>query len=352
MKLTRFTRLTASITAPLAACLLMAACSSSSSTTPTSTTPTSTTHAAADTACSAAAPAGAAATSITSWTDPRPCSWQKTYPLFGPATTGDGSLAAAQTNGITVCAETDIPPIDSIDTSTSAVVGFEPDILHAAAKLLGIPSVTFVNTPFVSFIPALQAKKCTIVMGGIAITTARAQAPGIKYTEPYFVYADVVIVAKNSSITSPADLKGKTIAVVAGSTESVEAQQMAKRVGDVNVNEFTSAASTYQALLTNNAQAVIDLPVTLSQNPDRAKMRALPGLVPFTPTGQLANEYSTNPYTWGAGAAITSSSAGDLNRALSVAFATLLKKGTIKTILSKWDIYTPGILDIIRSTSS
>ena len=36
--------------------------------------------------------------------------------------------------------------------------------------------------------------------------------------------------------------------------------------------------------------------------------RALPGLVPFTPTGSLANEYSTNPYTWGAGAAITSSS--------------------------------------------
>ena len=343
------TRLTASLIAPLAACLLMAACSSSSSTT---STPTTTTHAAADTACSSAAPAGAAATSVTSWTDPRPCSWQKSYPLFGPVTTGDGSLAAAQKNGITVCAETDIPPIDSVDTSTGAVVGFEPDILHAAAKLLGIPSVTFVNTPFVSFIPALQAKKCTIVMGGIAVTSARAQAPGIKYTEPYFVYADVVIVAKNSSITSPADLKGKTIAVVAGSTEAVEAQQMAKRVGDVHVNEFQSAASTYQALLTNNAQAVIDLPVTLSQNPDRSKMRALPGLVPFTPTGQFANEYSTNPYTWGAGAAITSSSAGDLNRALSAAFATLLKDGTIQTILGKWDIYTPGILDIIRPTSA
>ncbi|MGO4560272.1 transporter substrate-binding domain-containing protein [Mesorhizobium sp. 2RAF21] len=296
----------------------------------------------------AAEPAGARDTKVTDWTDPRPADWATQYPLFAPATPGDGSLKQAQEKGITVCAQLNIKPIDFIDTETGKVIGLEPDIMAIAAEQLGIKSVDYVNINFGALIPALQADKCTIVMGGIATRSDRAAAAGIKYATPYFVWADTMIVLKDSGIKSEADLKGKVISVLAGSTEEVVGHQVVDRIGGATVRSYPAPADTFQALLSGNADGLVETPIALTQHPERAKMEALPGFLKFTPAGKFASEFDKNPYNWGAYAPITKASDGDLNLAISIVFSNMIKDGTMKTLMTKWDAYSDGMLDTVR----
>ncbi len=290
-----------------------------------------------------APPSGASTTSVTSWVDPRQCSWSKSFPLFAPPSTGDNSLQQVQSAGkITVCAETDVRPIVYVDPSTSQVTGFEPDIMRQVAKILGIKTVQYVNIPFASYIPALQAHKCDVVMGGIAITSERAKAPGILYTYPYIRFADVVIVKKASPYTKLADLRGKKIAVASASVEAIKAGDIAKQLGGgTSVAQYTSIDGPYLAVLNGTNAALVDLLATFRLHPNGDELRALPGLV--TPPAD-----PPSPYYPGSGAVITSSSAGALNAAISIALVQMVKDGSMVPILQKWGVYQPGVLSFIR----
>jgi ABC-type amino acid transport substrate-binding protein len=333
--------------AAAAGLLALAACGSSGS---SGSSPSSSTQSGSTARVSTASgcmlstpPSGASATSITSWIDPRLCAWAKSFPLFAPPAATDNSLQQVQTAGkITVCAETDVRPIVYANASTGTVVGFEPDIMHQIAKMLGIKTVQYINIPFASYIPALQAHKCDVVMGGIAITSERAKAPGIMYTYPYVRFADVVIVKKTSPYKTLSDLRGKKFAVGAASVEAIEAQAMASKLGGgTSVAQYTSIDGPYLAVLNGTDDALVDLLATFKLHPNGDELRALPGLV--TPPAD-----PPSPYFPGSGAIITASNAGALNAAISIALATMIKNGSLKTILQKWNVYQNGVTSFIR----
>src|SRR5580704_7732021 len=201
--------------------------------------------AAAATGCQVAKPpAGAANTTIKSWVDPGPCDWAQKYPLFAPPATGDGSLQRVQNSGnLSICAETDQPPGVYSDSTTGKIIGYEPDILQNLVERLGIKKYSYVETQFPNYIPAIQAKKCDVVFGVIGITSQRAQAPGMRYTWPYLVQGDLVIVLKDSPYQHISDLKGQKIAVVPGSVEDLEAKQIVADLGGgTAVAEFPTDA--------------------------------------------------------------------------------------------------------------
>jgi ABC-type amino acid transport substrate-binding protein len=288
-------------------------------------------------------PAGAAATQITSWVDPRPCDWAQSFPNFAPPQTGDGSLAAVQKNGVlTICAEEDIKPIVYRDPATGTTTGFEVDIVNDVAKTLGIGSIKYIDIPFASYIPALQAHKCDIVMGGIAITSQRAQAPAIRYAGPYFRYADVVVVKKSSPYQSVNDLAGKSFASVAGSVEDTEIKNYQKTLGDgTKVREYTQISSTYLAVANGTDDALVDGNATWPLHPQASQLRALPGLV-------APPEDANSPYFSGSGAIITAKSANDLNVGIAVALGQLVKDGTINSVLAKWNLSDPNATTFVR----
>jgi ABC-type amino acid transport substrate-binding protein len=288
-------------------------------------------------------PAGSTTTSISTWVDPRPCDWAQTYPEFASAPVGDGSLQRIQSKGaITVCAETDVRPVVYLDPTTGTVTGFEPEILLELTKRLGIAKTTYVNIPFVSYIPALQAHKCDLVMGGIVVTGERAKAPGIRYAFPYFRYAEVIVVRADSPYQKVDDLKGKKFASLAGSIEDKTTKQIISTLGGgTSVQEYTAIANVILAVLNGTDQAFIDPAVLLKLHPNADKLRALPGLLggPTDPA---------SPYYPGSGAPITAGTDGDLNAAIAVGIDSMIQDGTLEQILTKWAVFQPGTTDFIR----
>jgi ABC-type amino acid transport substrate-binding protein len=291
-------------------------------------------------------PAGAAKTTIKSWVDPRPCNWAQKYPLFAPPSTGDGSLERVQSVGqLTICAETDQPPGVYKDPTTGKLIGYEPDILQNLVERLGIKKYFYVEVQFPNYIPAIQAKKCDAVVGVIGITSQRAQAPGMRYTWPYLVEGDRVIVLKDSSYQHISDLKGKKIAVVPGSVEDLEAKQIVADLGGgTAVAEFPSDAIAYTALFSNLADAVIDVSLALIQRPDASKLRQLPEPPPAPPD-------STSPFNRLSVAAITASTDNDLNVAMSIALEEMKDDGTLQKIFTANKSYVPGGLNYVGSNN-
>lgn len=289
-------------------------------------------------------PAGAVKTTVKSWIDPRPCNWAQKYPLFAPPATGDGSLQRVQNSGdLTICAETDQPPGVYSDPTTGKIIGYEPDILQNLVKRLGIKKYSYVEVQFPDYIPAIEAKKCDSVIGVIGITSQRAQAPGMRYTWPYLVEGDLVIVLKDSPYQHISDLKGQKIAVVPGSVEDLEAKQIVANLGGgTAVAEFPTDAIAYTALLNHRAAAVIDVSLALIQRPNASRLRQLPEPPPV-PTD------STSPYTRLSLAAITASTDNDLNVAMSIALEEMKADGTLQKIFTANKSYLPGVLNYVRS---
>jgi ABC-type amino acid transport substrate-binding protein len=290
-------------------------------------------------------PAGADKTTIKSWIDPRPCDWAQKFPLFAPPATGDGSLQRVQNAGnLTICAETDQPPGVYADPTTGKIIGYEPDILQNLVERLGIKKYSYVETQFPNYIPAIQAKRCDAVLGVIGITSQRAQAPGMRYTWPYLVQGDLVIVLKDSPYQHISDLKGQKIAVVPGSVEDLEAKQIVADLGGgTAVAEFPSDAIIYTALFNHQAAAVIDVTLALVQRPDADKLRQLPDPPPVPID-------STCPYARLSVAAITTSTDNDLNVAMSVALEEMKEDGTLEKIFTAHKSYLPGVLEYVRSS--
>ena len=287
-------------------------------------------------------PAGAGITTIKSWVDPRPCNWAQKYPLFAPPFTGDGSLERVQSAGqLTICAETDQPPGVYKDPSTGKLIGYEPEILQNLVERLGVKKYSYVEVQFPNYIPAIQAKKCDAVVGVIGITSQRAQAPGMRYTWPYLVEGDRVIVLKDSSYQHISDLKGKKIAAVPGSVEDLEAKQIvADQGGGTSLAEFPSDAIAYTALFSNLADAVIDVSLALIQRPDASRLRQLPDPPPAPPD-------SASPFNRLSVAAITASTDNDLNVAMSIALEELKEDGTLQKIFTANKSYVPGVLNYV-----
>jgi ABC-type amino acid transport substrate-binding protein len=305
----------------------------------------STSSAAVASGCEVAKPpAGAAKTTVKSWSDPRPCDWAQKYPLFAPPASGDGSLQRVQdAGGLTICAETDQPPGVYSDPTTGKRMGYEPDILENLVERLGIKKYSYVEVQFPNYIPAIQAKKCDAVVGVIGITSQRAQAPGMRYTWPYLVEGDRVIVLKDSSYQHISDLKGQKIAVVPGSVEDLEAKQIVADLGGgTAIAEFPSDAIAYTAMFSKQAAAVIDVSLALIQRPDAAKLRQLPDPPPAPPD-------STSPYNRLSVAAITAASDNDLNIAMSIALEDMKEDGTLQKIFTTNKSYLPGVLDYVSS---
>ena len=181
----------------------------------------------------------------------------------GSGATSGGAAAAGVTliasGKITTCTHLPYAPFQSNDDQ-GKTIGFDVDMINLVAKKLGVEQ-TIVDTPFEGIKSGqdLSTGKCDIAAAGMTITDERKKA--ILFSLPYFDATQALLVKKDSTVATLADLKGKKLGAQAATTGLDYAKSKADANG-YTIVEFQDLATQTQALTTGQVDAAInDLPV-------------------------------------------------------------------------------------------
>jgi ABC-type amino acid transport substrate-binding protein len=112
----------------------------------------------------------------------------------------------------------DFPPAGFRDANNQPA-GFDVDTCKEIAKALNVKA-DIVETQAPQRIPALTAGTVDVVVASTTATLERAKS--VTFTIPYMVYTMSVVVPENSPIKSFDQLRGKSVAVVRGTTPETE----------------------------------------------------------------------------------------------------------------------------------
>ena len=170
--------------------------------------------------------------------------------LTGCGASGKNLADIQKAGKLTVATSPDFPPFEYL-TDGGSVVGIEIEILELICKELGV-TLDIQQMDFEAVLPGVQAGKYDMGASGISVTPARQE--NTLFTDPYCLAAQAIVVLKDSSITSKADLEGKSIAVQTATT----AEEFCMGAG-YTVNAYTANADAQEALLSGKVDAwVID----------------------------------------------------------------------------------------------
>jgi len=130
--------------------------------------------------------------------------------------------------------------------------GYDVDIAKELAKEMGV-KLEVVDTTSSNRIPNLQTNKVDVVFCNFTRTLERAKE--ISFTDPYVVATEGLLVRSGTGITSVESMKGRTVAVVKGSTN---ADVLRDRGVDVKVAEFDSSQAAVLAVKQGQADAMVE----------------------------------------------------------------------------------------------
>jgi polar amino acid transport system substrate-binding protein len=122
-----------------------------------------------------------------------------------------------------VCIDADAMPL--FGKSRGGVrEGYEPAAAALVAESLDRP-LEWVFKPWVEMVPAVDAGEGDAIWCGQGITAERRRR--VDFTRPYAVFDESLLVRSGSGIGSPADLAGRRIGAIAGSTNMALAETLA-----------------------------------------------------------------------------------------------------------------------------
>lgn len=184
--------------------------------------------------------------------------------LFGLACSG---AALADQPGfvsdgeIAVCTTANFPPLTFKENAGDATpIGIDIDVAEALAAKFDA-TTTYTTTEFAGLLPSLGAGRCGLIISGIYINDERrASYDGIRYMRSATV---IVTRADDDSITEPADLSGKMLALEAGSyyeeerVEPLNARLAEAGEPEVEVTFYPAQQGAYQQLLIGRVDATL-----------------------------------------------------------------------------------------------
>jgi polar amino acid transport system substrate-binding protein len=166
----------------------------------------------------------------------------------------DDALATIKSRGkMIVGIKADYPPFGFLDGDKN--VGLEIDLLHLIAKdLLGDANkIEFVPVVSANRFQYLTTNKVDFLFATVTITAARKQI--LDFSAPYMKSGWQILVKRsNQSINDAADLAGKTVVVVPGSTGEAA---LSKQVPDAHLSKLTQTSEALAALNANRADAFV-----------------------------------------------------------------------------------------------
>ena len=152
-----------------------------------------------------------------------------------------------------VGSDTTSPPMESVDTATGQIVGFDVDVVNAVCAKINCQA-EFVTTGWDGIFAALDQGSFDLVASGVSITDERKKA--MDFSDPYIVNSQAVLMRAADQGVSLADFKahGKKLSAQANTTD---AQVAEKVVGKENVVAYDSFSAAIIALKNKDVDGVV-----------------------------------------------------------------------------------------------
>ena len=136
--------------------------------------------------------------------------------------------------------KTDFPPFGSVDAGGKNL-GFDVDVAHLFARALfnDEHQVELVAVTSGNRIPFLQSGKIDIIIATVTVTEERKQV--VEFSDPYFLSGSLLLVPKPSPVKGLEDLAGKTVAVVQGSIQDKDVEQLQPKANRIKFGKVSEA---------------------------------------------------------------------------------------------------------------
>lgn len=144
---------------------------------------------------------------------------------------------------------TEFPPFEYIENGE--IKGFDIDLIKEIGKILN-KEIVLKNIQFDGLIPALQTGKLDAIIAGMTVTAERKK--NINFSNPYYTSKQLLIVNKNSTLSTLESLKGHKVGVVLGCTGDVIATEMGN---SITLYRYNTTSESIMALNANKIDAVI-----------------------------------------------------------------------------------------------
>jgi polar amino acid transport system substrate-binding protein len=242
--------------------------------------------------------------------------------LVAAGAAGAGHRHATGT-AFSYCDNPTFPPMENT-TAGGKPTGFDIDFANAIAKQLG-GTAKYVFSSFAGLLPALGSKRCDVVISGIFITPDRTKEfPAVAYMHSH--RALIVAGGNPKHITSPSALKGKSVAVQAGTKYEQYLKAKQKSLG-FTLHSYPGDSDAIGQILIGRADVV------LSQDTSAAyAMSKHPGKVAI---GYLFPNTDAFGVYYRKGDAIGAK--------IAAAIKTLKSNGTLTTLAKKYNIPTGDV---------
>jgi polar amino acid transport system substrate-binding protein len=185
---------------------------------------------------------------------------------FGAAAHADTLDDIKKAGKVRIAIDTAIPPFGMTDDKMQPS-GSDVDTARLLAQDLGV-QLEIVTTTGPTRIPSLQTNKADLVVSTLSITPDRAKV--IDFSIPYADHPSVVGALKGVAISSYADLAGKKVAVVRGTTQDTDLTREAKGAQLVRYEDDATMALAFasgQVDILATARSL--LPAISKKNPAR-----------------------------------------------------------------------------------
>ena len=238
-----------------------------------------------------------------------------------PVMAQDTFAKVKQRGEIVVGTELQFAPFEFLQGETP--VGFDVDLIGRMAKDWGV-KVSWVDLPWASVLPALEAKKFDMVVAGTTRSKARLER---YYMTLPIGDATVALVkrADDNSISKPADIQGKVVASMKGSEQLQTLEDYAKTLpgGLKDIKVYIGSPNAYADLAAGRVSAVAtSLPNLLFLQKNNPRFQVV--LPPFGPPAYLAWVLPKTP------------ASVPLLDAVNAEITKFDKDGTIQALQVKW----------------
>jgi polar amino acid transport system substrate-binding protein len=168
----------------------------------------------------------------------------------------DDTLAEIKKRGeLVIATEMQFPPFDISDNGTYK--GVDRDLIDEVGKELGV-KVKYLDLPWTSILPGLEAKKFDLCIAPVTITKERMQR--YLFTVPIAdATAALMKRANDSSITKPEDIAGKTVGGQKGTSQLAQLKAFAAKLAKpVEVKEYVDNNQSYADLAAGRVDASVN----------------------------------------------------------------------------------------------
>ena len=219
---------------------------------------------------------------------------------------------------LTIATSPDFPPFEELNADGS-VTGIEIDIMNLVCEKLGV-ELDIKQMDFDSVLPGVQAAKYDVGVSGISVTPAREK--NVKFTAPYCLAAQAIVVLEGSEVQTKADLTGKKISVQSGTTAESFCLE-----NNYDVSAFKANTDAQTAMVSGKVAAWVIDDLTAAE-----MVAAYNATNPATKLVILEEAMTTEPYAF----AFNMASA-DLVEEISKILDQLVADGTVKGIFDKYN---------------